>query len=203
MDEKERLQELFKKFPGIGPRQAERFVYFLLHSSPAFKESLLEAIKDLNKKSRKCDLCDAYFLSKNENEKLCRFCADKARDKTKLLVLEKETEIAKMESSGFDGLYFVTLGTISPLHDSNRHRFFFQKVLSRIRKTNVKELTLAFSATFEGEYSANFLKDELKKINDLDIKIYTLGRGLSSGSEIEYADPETLKEALKNRKQIS
>ncbi len=201
MDAIEKLKELFKRFPGIGPRQAERFVYFLLYSGVNFKKELAQAIVDLEQASKKCNLCSRYFIHKN-SEQLCKICSDKTRDESLLMLVEKETDIDKIEKSGanYRGLYFVMQGTVSPLQDSSKHENYIKKLKKRLENDQTKELIIAFSTTFEAEYSAKFIEEELKKDNRFtDLRLSILGRGLSSGSEIEYADPETIKFALKNR----
>ncbi len=201
MDTIERLKNLFKKFPGIGPRQAERFVYFLLYSNKAFKEELARAILNLEKGSKKCPSCQRFFVS-NSDEILCKVCADPKRDKKQLMLVEKETDVDKIENSGagYTGLYFVLQGTVSPLQDSAKHEKYIRKIKEKIKANDSQELILALSTTFEGEYSAKFIKEELTLDADFEnLKITILGRGLSSGSELEYVDPETIKYALKNR----
>jgi len=196
----DKLQELFKRFPGIGPRQSERFVYFLLHSNNVFKKEIAQAILELEKETAQCESCNRFFLS-DSGEKLCKVCSDKTREMDKLLVIEKETDIDKVEMADiYKGLYFISKGTLSPLSDSAKHNSFIIRIKNRILKSNFKEIILAFSATFDGEYTSKFIQEELKKDNSFkNLKISFLGRGLSSGSEIEYADPETLRYALKNR----
>ncbi len=198
MDPIEKLSILFEKFPGIGPKQAKRFVYFLLHSSDSYKKDLVQAIENLQNNTAKCAFCGAYFIKKDLNKNLCKICSDPGRDKTTIMLVEKETDISTIEQSGiFSGLYLVSLGTISPLDDSKKHQKFLEHIEKKLLSLkNAKELILAFSATFEGEYSAKYIKENLKIEN---LKVSMLGRGLSSGVEIEYADPDTLRYALKNR----
>ncbi len=201
MDPISHLKDLFLKFPGIGPRQAERFVYYLLHTNHSYKNELAKAIAELKNNTKKCTNCERFFVSSNSTN-LCNICKDISRDKQFLLIVEKETDIDKIESGNiYTGLYFISMGTISPLNDSDRHHRFLQRIKEKIDLSDeLKEIILAFSATFDGEYTANFLKEELKELCDKrDIKISMLGRGLSTGSEIEYADPDTLRYALKNR----
>jgi len=196
----DKLQELFKRFPGIGPRQAERFVYFLLHSNRAFKQEIARAILELEQETTKCTLCERFFLSNSGDDK-CKICADSSREMDKLLIVEKETDIDKIErSEAYKGLYFISKGALSPLSDSSKHNSFISRIKSRINSGNFQEIILAFSATFDGEYTGKFIKEEIKSdASFAGIKVSFLGRGLSSGSEIEYADPETLRYALKNR----
>ena len=195
----EELKNLLMRFPGIGPRQAERFVYFLLHSHDSYKNNLANAIKNLQNRTRKCVSCERFFITE-KNTELCNICSDKSRDKTQLLIVEKETDIDKIELSGiYNGIYFISQGTVTPLDDSEKHTRFLQRIKNKIStEKELAEIILAFSATFDGEYSLKYLKEELEK-DFSDIKISFLGRGLSSGSEIEYADSETLRYALKNR----
>ena len=178
-------------------------MYFILHSSPDFKNSLVKAITELESRTYKCENCNRFFIKQNSNENtLCKICSDQSRDKNKLIIVEKETDIDKIEASGasYNGLYLISYGTVSPLQDSKKHALFIDRIKDKIKKQGAKELILAFSTTFEGEYSANYIKDSLKEDLDFaDLKISILGRGLSSGAEIEYADPETIRYALKNR----
>ncbi len=201
MDPISHLKDLFLKFPGIGPRQAERFVYYLLHTNHSYKNELAKAIAELKNNTKKCTNCERLFVSSNSPD-LCNICKDISRDKQFLLIVEKETDIDKIEAGNiYTGLYFISMGTVSPLNDSDRHQRFLQRIKGKIDSSDkLKEIILAFSATFDGEYTANFLKEELKELCDKrNIKISMLGRGLSTGSEIEYADPDTLRYAIQNR----
>ena len=196
------LRNLLMRFPGIGPRQAERFVYFLLHSNNSYKKNLTNAIINLQHQTKRCDLCERFFVSKNHSNNKCVICSDSSRDKQLILIVEKETDIDKIEQSGvYNGTYFISQGTISPLDDSEKHMLFLSRIKTKINnEKEIKEIILAFSATFDGEYSSKYLREELGDFcKDKNIKMSNLGRGLSSGSEIEYADSETLRYALKNR----
>ncbi len=201
MNNIDRLQELFKRFPGIGPKQAERFVYFLLRSGSVYKQDLAKTILSINNEVKLCESCGRFFLPSGESN-YCKICADPTRDLDKLLIVEKEKDIDKIEASGaYSGMYYVAKGSISPLHDAKKHKQYLHTIKEKARKQDgLSELILAFSATFEGEYSARFIKEEFEKDEELKtIKVSLLGRGLSTGLEIEYSDPETLKYALKNR----
>jgi len=201
MDAIEKLKELFKKFPGIGPKQAERFVFFLLHSNKQLRQDIANAIIQLDKSVTSCESCERFFVDEND-KKLCAICANTNRNSRQLIIVEKESDIDKIENAntGYNGKYFISKGTVSPLKDSLSHKRYIDRIKRKLQNDNVDELILAFSTTFEGEYSAKFVKEELLLDECFEkIKITTLGRGLSSGAEIEYADPETLKYALKNR----
>ncbi len=199
MDNIDLLKKLFEKFPGVGPRQAERFTYFVLRSSNQYKKELSSAILNISKNTAKCVKCHRYFLKKSDNDNYCKICADKSRDTKLLMLLEKESDIDKMEKiSEYKGNYFVTGGNVSPLNDSDKHKKYLKNIKGAINNSELKEIILAFSTTFDGEYTARFLKEELSKSYP-EIKISMLAKGMSSGSEIEYADSETIREALKNR----
>ncbi len=199
MDPIEQLKELFKRFPGIGPRQAERFVYFLLHSNPKFREDLAQSILQIKNSVKQCTECERFFMA-NNNEPLCKICSDTERNKDLLLIVEKETDIDKIEASGaYKGYYFISKGTLSTLNDSKKHEVFLKRIIEKIKQNKPKELILAFSATFEGEYTSRYIKENIEKMDDLDVTVSLLGRGLASGTEIEYADSETIRYAIKNR----
>ncbi len=202
MNEMDKLKELFKRFPGIGPKQAERFVYFLLHNSKQYRNELANTINVLDKHSKKCSSCERYFVVDSPDETVCKICGDDSRTKDKLLIIEKETDIDKIESSNvYDGMYFVSMGTLSPLGESKKHEFFLDRILNKIKQMeNLKEVILVFSTTFEGEYTAKFVKEELQDyLESNNIKLSLPARGLASGFEIEYTDVQTLRYALKNR----
>jgi recombination protein RecR len=185
----------FAKLPSVGPRQAARFVFHLL-SQP--KEEIEKFAKKLFvlKKINYCNFCNRAI----ETEKLCDICKDKNRDRAKVCVLEKDTDIEAIEQTKrYKGLYYV-LGSEDEKKQLNR----LKNLISRIKKSNkeLKEIIIATDATTEGEtialYAARQL-EELKKTYP-ELKITRLGRGLSTGSELEYMDEDTLTNALLGRK---
>jgi len=198
------LSELFRQFPGIGPRQAKRFVYFLLSQEPTFVAKLAELASALKDEIRQCKECFRYFQRRN-GAALCPICADQNRTGSVLMVVAKDTDLESLEKSGvYDGRYFVLGGTIPLLEAKSADRIRTKELMARIgagaQSGELKEVILALSANTEGEFTA----DELRKIlspliEGKNIRISTLGRGLSTGSELEYADKETLKSALQNR----
>src|SRR3989344_2732440 len=111
MDAIERLRTLFERFPGIGPRQAERFVQFLLRSSPSLRHDLIDAVEKLTGSVHQCAECMRYFSGR---EKTCSICSNKERDIQSLVIVASDADLAAVEGSGFyRGRYFVLGGTIS------------------------------------------------------------------------------------------
>ncbi|MEK7509330.1 MAG: toprim domain-containing protein [Patescibacteria group bacterium] len=196
----ERLSALFEKFPGIGPRQAQRFVQFLLRSSSTTRRELTESIRELGSSVHQCPECMRF----SSGEKgLCNICANKERDISLLAIVASDADLSALERSHtYRGRYFV-LGGLLLLSSERTNGLRIKELLTSIpkrAKAGLKEIILAFPANPEGDSTAIRISHECREIVTPDIKISTLGRGLSTGSELEYADPDTLKSALDNRK---
>lgn len=196
-----KLQELFGSFPGIGPRQAKRFVYFLLRKDERFVSDLARAIEEVKKHVRLCEKSFQYFYSENE-QRLSPIARDPNRDTSLLMVIERDSDLEAIEKSGtYNGHYFVLGGTI-PVLEKVPQKFIREKELLRIVDEKIKneglsEIILAMNATPESDHTAEYIASLLK---DKNITISTLGRGLSTGTELEYSDSNTIKNALENRK---
>jgi len=189
----DKLTELFERFPGIGPRQARRFVQYLLATSPATRSELSHLVAELGQATSQCKQCYRYFVGKGGT---CTICSNPSRDKSILFVVEKDADLDSAERSGFKGLYFVLGGTIALATEEPGKYIRLTQLERRIAQGNLKEVILGLSATSEGDHTQQILAERLKASN---IKISSLGRGLSTGSELEYADPDTLAQALENR----
>lgn len=196
MDSIERLTALFEKFPGIGPRQAQRFVQFLLRSSPSARRELIEAVQKLSSSVHQCPECMRYHSEKN---KTCSLCESAQRNTELLAIVANDADLSALEKSGtYKGRYFVLGGTISLGSEKTnglRTKQLLDSLPSRI-KNGLKEIILAFPANPEGDATGARLHEELGSSN---LTITSLGRGLSTGSELEYADPETIRSALESR----
>lgn len=198
----DKLIKQFEQFPGIGSRQARRFAEHLLTSDPERIKELSELIANIRSSVVACVECQRFF-AKNGGDAICAICADPRRDRSKLTVVAHDSDIQAMErASAYDGLYFVLGGTV-PLLDSEESRKLRGGTLKRITEERIpglSEIILAFGVNPDGENTARFVTSILREIIDThNIKISELGRGLSTGSELEYADPETIKNALQNR----
>jgi recombination protein RecR len=201
MNDLEKLTEYFREFPGIGPRQAKRFVYFLLRKNDNYIKELSNLIPKIKQNTAVCSRCQKYF-TKRHNENLCDICSSKNRDPSKLMIVARDTDLETIEKSGsFNGFYFV-LGGLLPHLEEDAQKFIRIKELKELlllTKEKAKEIILALNANPDGDNTANYLKKFLSK-EFSNVKISVLGRGLSTGSELEYADKETIFNALENRK---
>jgi len=199
MNEAERLATLFEKFPGIGPRQARRFVYFLLKSGNEYRSNLNDAINNLANNIHECIKCQRYYA--NGSDTVCGICGNTARDAKQLLIVEKDTDLDSVEKSGaYSGYYFVLGGRVK-LTDSSGKVPNESKLLAHIKaSTELTEIILALPTTTEGEHTAQTIATLLRPTTDeRNITVTMLGRGLSTGAELEYADSATLKSALESR----
>jgi recombination protein RecR len=202
MDNTQRLIELFKEFPGIGPRQAKRFVYFLLNKNPSYSNDLSSLIKEVRSTVHSCDTCFRFFP--NGNSTTCPTCGDTTRDTKSLMIVSHDVDFENIERTKFyNGYYFILGGTVPILEKNPENRIRQRDLLETIDKKIKKGLTeiiIALNYNPEGENTLNYLSEILKPITDKNnIKISTLGRGLSTGTELEYSDSDTIKNALKNR----
>ncbi|MEK7132739.1 MAG: toprim domain-containing protein [Patescibacteria group bacterium] len=201
MDSIEKLSAIFEKFPGIGPRQAGRFVQFLLRSPQSIRAELASAVDDLSSSVHRCPLCMRHHSGKDS---ACSICESDRRDRALLAVVANDTDLLAVERSGtFHGLYFVLGGTVS-LASEKMNGLHLRELIASIpkqAKNGLKEIILAFPANPEGDATTIKLKEELEGIaKEHAISITVLGRGLSTGSELEYADSDTIKNAIESRK---
>ncbi len=205
----DKLIELFRDFPGIGPRQARRFVYFLLGRDQSYIRELTEGLSELKNSIRVCSNCFRFFAKDAKDNSLCSICRDATRDETLLMIVARDIDMENVEKSEtYRGLYFVLGGTVPILEKDPERRVRIKELKNRVKKDieksgakKLKEIILGMSFNPEGENTARFVQDELKKIEDISsLRFSHLGRGLSTGTELEYSDPETLKNALENRR---
>lgn len=197
-DRVEELTALFTRFPGIGPRQARRFVYHLLAVSAYDRTKLARLIEELAHDVKQCDDCRRFWSGTGN---LCNYCADKSRDNTLLMLVEKDQDLLAVERSGtYRGRYFVLGGIISLSGKGAIREQALTALVERKAKNELKEIVLALSATAEGEHTADRIRELLRPLRD-HIRFTILGRGLATGSELEYSDKETLSAAFLNRKE--
>ncbi len=204
MDPRERITNAFKHFPGIGPRQAKRFVYFLLSRGPSFASELAKEIKNLHSSITRCEVTHQYFQKNHEEQTKSEIARDEERDWSRLLIVETDMDLEAIEKTGeYNGMYFV-LGSHGSLTDDNLeetlHLEDLKQIINTYYKDKLEEVIIATSVTPEGERVhdtvVRFLEDIARKHN---FDISTLGRGLSTGTELEYIDDHTLHHALEGR----
>lgn len=194
-----RFIELFSKIPGIGPRQAHRIAFWFLKHDKNFLYSYGFALKDLADKIRVCSQCFFVFEAMpNDQETLCMICRSKTRDATRIAVLEKETDLLSIEKTKqYNGLYHVLGGLFSPI-EGNNHDLKVAQLVERLRTNpQTQEVILGFSHTAEGDLTAMEMERILK---NFPVKVTRLGLGLPRGADVEFADEDTLGNALKSRR---
>lgn len=201
MNNIEKLTELFKEFPGIGARQAKRFVYFLMSKNPDYNQNLSKLITELKKEIAQCSECFKFFhFNQNGQSKICDICSSPNTDNSMLMVLEKDSDLESMQkSNSYHGKYFV-LGGLVPIVEKNTNKKIRIDELKKKIKKPLNEVILAFSLSPQGDHTDFYIRSEIRELCEINnIKISSLGRGLSTGTELEYSDNDTLKNALKNR----
>lgn len=202
----DKLTEIFKSFPGIGPRQAKRFSYYLLTRKNDDLKILVNLIVSLKKEIGVCGSCFRFFVVRNRSDSnLCDICEDKTRNQSTLMIVSQDVDLENIEKSGsYRGLYFV-IGGLLPILEKNpankiRIAELTRLIDKRLKGELLKEIILALDLNPEGEHTGDYLTELLNtRIKKGGLKISKLGRGLSTGTELEYSDAETLKNAIKNR----
>ena len=192
------LVEAFEKLPGIGPKTAQRLVFYLLHVPQEQLDEFAEATQELKRKTVLCSLC--FNVAETDP---CSVCTNQNRDKSIICVAEQPIDVLVLEKAGsFRGVYHVLHGAISPLNNIGPDELYIKQLLQRIKNSvqPIKEIILAMNPNMEGEATAMYLAKEIKKIKDL--KITRLGQGLPTGADLEYADEITLARALEGRKEF-
>jgi recombination protein RecR len=199
MDKIDELATALARFPGIGPRQGKRFVFYLLAAPAGERAKLAELITSLGKDVRQCPDCLRFY--NGTTAIVCGYCADTRRDDSQLLLVEKDQDLAALERAGtYKGRYFVLGGVLTLSGKGAIREKELIKALEKRLKNGLKEIVLALSATSEGEHTADRVCELLAPYRD-HMKTSVLGRGLATGSELEYSDAETLRAALTNRKE--
>lgn len=198
MDNKlEQLARLFIKFPGIGQRQAKRFAYFVLSQSESYVRDLSKALTDARALAHTCSRCMRVYEG---TPPLCTICKDTSRDTETLLVVEKGQDIDSFEQTEYRGLFFVLGGLIPIVQKQVLQGTNIDTFISRVKKeasNPLKEVILAFPITPNGEHTDAIIRELLAPFPE--VRISSLGRGLSTGAELEYADNASLSASLKKR----
>lgn len=199
MDHIDELARALTRLPGIGPRQGKRFVYYLLAAPATERAKLAELIASLGKDVRQCPECLRFY--NGSAAKVCNYCSDHTRDDALLMLVEKDQDLAAVERAGtYRGRYFVLGGVLTLSGKGAIREKELLRVIEKRLKNSLKEVVLALSATSEGEHTADRVRVLLAPHRD-HLRISELGRGLATGSELEYSDAETLRAALTNRKE--
>ncbi len=188
----ERLIEEFGKLPGIGPRSAERLTFFLLRDSRGHHEQLGQALIELRENIRLCEEC--HNLT---DQTLCAICSSPGRDGQMIAIVEEPLDVIALEkTSMFKGKYHVLGGVISPIDGVGPDQLTIGSLMDRIKRQGITEIILATNPSTEGETTALYIRRQLE---NSEVKVTRLARGLPVGGDLEYADQITLGRALQGR----
>lgn len=183
------------KLPGIGRKTAQRLAFFILAMSEEDAKGISKAINEVKEKARFCSEC--FNVTENE---LCSICSNSSRDRSKLCVVEEPSNILVIEKSrGFNGLYHVLLGALSPIDGVTPDKLKIEKLIERVKKNEIKEIIIATNPNTKGEMTAQYIRELLKPF---DVKVTRIAYGLPVGADIEFADEVTMGKALEGRREM-
>ncbi len=190
-----KLIEELSKMPGIGPKSAQRIAFYILGSSKEEAKALSQAILDLKEKITYCSICNNIT-----EEDPCEICNNSQRDHSLICVVEESKDVLAFEKSrGFNGVYHVLLGALSPLEGIGPDELKIKELVGRLKKEKPLEVILATNPNTNGEMTAMYLA---KMIKPLGIKVTRIAHGIPVGGSIEYVDEETLAKSLEGRKEF-
>jgi len=190
-----RLIDELKKLPGIGAKSAQRLAFHILRSSDQDAEALAAAVRDVKAKLRLCSVCNNIT-----DVDPCAYCTSPTRNQRLVCVVEEPTNIAAIEKTKhFNGVFHVLHGAISPLHGVGPEQLRISNLISRVDAGNVDEVILATNPTVEGEATAVYLAQQLKRSG---VKVTRIAMGIPVGSDIEYTDEITMLKAMEGRRDV-
>lgn len=190
-----RLIDELKKLPGIGSKSAQRLAFHILRSSDADAEALSSAVRDVKDKLRLCSVCNNIT-----DVDPCIYCSSPTRNQKLVCVVEEPTNIAAVEKTRhFNGVYHVLHGSLSPLHGVGPEQLRIGNLLSRVAQGEIEEVILATNPTVEGEATATYLAQQLRRQG---LRVTRIAMGVPVGSDIEYADEVTMLKAMEGRREV-
>lgn len=191
------LVEELGKLPGVGPRTAERYAYYLLRTDPHIARKLATSIAELHDN---VDYCKKTFALVEKGQELSPLYTDPQRNRQQIAVVEEPLDVVALERTGqFKGTYHVLGGAISPIDGIGPEQLHIAELVQRIDDDKVEEIILAMNASVEGESTALYVQ---KQIGGRDVRVTRLARGLPVGVDLEYADQITLGHALEGRQKL-
>ncbi len=191
----QKLIDDFATLPTVGPKTAERYVFYLLKQNPEKLEEFSGNLNNLKSQITTCGSCHAY-AEKNP----CAICSDPDRNQTLLCIVSNLQDMINIENTGkYSGLYHILGGYIDAIEGINPENLSIKSLKEKLDRGNIQEIVLALNPTLEGETTSKYL---IKLIKPYNIKITRLARGLSTGSDLEYVDALTIINALENRNEI-
>jgi recombination protein RecR len=190
-----RLIDELKKLPGVGGKSAQRLAFHILRSSAEDAEALAGAIRNLKEKLHLCSICNNIT-----DVDPCTYCASPTRNQRLVCVVEEPTNIASIEKTrSYNGVYHVLHGALSPLHGIGPEQLRIPSLVKRVENDTVDEIIIATNPTLEGEATAVYLTNLIKRPS---VKVTRIATGIPAGSDIEYADEVTMLKAIEGRREL-
>ena len=190
-----RLIDELKKLPGVGSKSAQRLAFHILRSSEDDAEALASSIRELKEKLHLCSVCNNIT-----DVDPCVYCSSPTRNQRLVCAVEEPTNIASIEKTrSYNGVYHVLHGSLSPLHGVGPEHLRLANLSRRIDQGEVDELIIATNPTVEGEATAVYISNMVKKSG---VKVTRIATGIPAGSDIEYADEVTMAKALEGRREL-
>jgi recombination protein RecR len=190
-----RLIDELKKLPGVGNKSAQRLAFHILRSSEDDAEALAAAVRDVKASLRLCSVCNNIT-----DVDPCVYCSSPARNQKLVCVVEEPTNIAAVEKTRhFNGVYHVLHGSLSPLHGVGPDQLRIGNLLSRVAQGEIEEVILATNPTVEGEATATYLAQQLKRQG---LRVTRIAMGVPVGSDLEYTDEVTMMKAMEGRREM-
>ena len=191
----ENLIIFFSRLPSVGPKTAERYIFFLLRQNPEYLQSFAQAIAELKEKTTVCSSCFAI-----SDKSPCEICSNSKRNSELICVVSNTKDMLVIENSKeYNGKYHILGGVINTIDGIKPEHLKINELIEKVKKNNIKEIIFALNSNIEGETTALYLK---KILSPFKLKITRIARGLPSGAELEYADEITLANALKFRNEV-
>jgi len=190
----DKLVSTLRCLPGIGKKSAQRIAYHLLQRDRDGARSLAASLIDAMDNIGYCHRCRTF-----SEDELCQLCLSNKRDRTLLCIVESPADVYAVEEAGYQGLYFVLMGHLSPLDGIGPDDLGLDILAALLDEGETKEVILATNSTVEGEATAHFISEMVRK---RDLQVTRIAHGVPMGGELEYVDSNTLSHALSGRREI-
>jgi recombination protein RecR len=191
------LVDAFARLPGIGPKTASRLTFYLLRAPEELSQTLSKALLDIKQETGLCEVC---FNITRKDSPICEICASDQRDRKTLCVVEEPLDVLAIEKTdGYNGLYHVLHGVLSPIEGIGPEDLKIKELLQRLQENDFTEVILATNPSMEGDATAMYLYERISPLVD---RVTRLARGLPVGGDLEYADQNTLLRALAGRQSL-
>lgn len=190
-----RLIDELKKLPGIGSKSAQRLAFAILRSSEEDAHALAKAIGEVRLHLHLCSVCNNVT-----DIDPCEYCSSPTRNLRLVCVVEEPTNIAAIEKTRhYNGVYHVLHGALSPLHGVGPEQLRISSLIRRIEAGEVDEVILATNPTVEGEATATYLSQQVKRES---VRVTRIATGIPAGSDIEYADEVSMQKSIEGRREV-